>query len=83
MLREFVRAAMCVPRGVTFAGLLHQPEELPAWLDESELDYYVSELEHGGLICPLNYYGNAELDWETLGQYPGLAGHRTCHVRRR
>jgi pimeloyl-ACP methyl ester carboxylesterase len=71
MLREFVRAAMCVPHGATFADLFHQPEELPAWLDEGELDYYVSELEHGGLIGPLNYYGNTELDWETLGQYWG------------
>ena len=71
MLREFVRAAICVPRGGTFAGLLQRPEKLPAWLSKDDLDFYVSEFEHGGLKAPLKYLRNAELDREVLGQYQG------------
>lgn len=71
MLREFVRATMCVPRAGTFAGLLEQPEKLPAWLGEDDLDFYLAELEYSGLTAPLNYYRTIELDWEILGRYQG------------
>ena len=71
MLREFVGGAMCVPRGSTFASLLQRPEQLPAWLGEDDVDFYVSEFERSGLTAPLNYYRNTELDWEVLGQYQG------------
>jgi pimeloyl-ACP methyl ester carboxylesterase len=72
MLCEFVRAAMCVPRsGGSFDALLVQPEKLPAWLDDETLDFYVSELEYGGLAGPLGYYRNGTLDWEVLGQFSG------------
>jgi pimeloyl-ACP methyl ester carboxylesterase len=71
MVREFVRGAMCVPRAGSFAGLLQQPQRLPAWLGEDVLDFYVAELEYSGLTGPLSFYRNADLDWEILGQYQG------------
>ena len=71
MVREFVRATMCVPRGETFAARLEQPEKLPAWLTEDDLDFYVAELEYSGLTAALNFYRNAELDWEILGEHQG------------
>ncbi|HEX7825230.1 MAG TPA: alpha/beta hydrolase [Mycobacterium sp.] len=71
MIREFVRGAMCVPHGNTFAALLQSPEQLPDWLGEDDLDFYVSEFEHGGMIAPLNFYRNRDLDWEMLGEYEG------------
>ncbi|WP_319456476.1 MULTISPECIES: alpha/beta hydrolase [unclassified Mycobacterium] len=69
MVREFVRSAMCVPQGSTFASVLERPEKLPGWLGEDDLEFYVSEFEHGGLNAPLNFYRNADVDWEVLGQY--------------
>jgi pimeloyl-ACP methyl ester carboxylesterase len=71
MLREFLRGAMCVPRGSTFAELLQQPDALPAWLGEEDLDFYVFEFEHGGLTAPLRWYRNSELNWAVLGPYDG------------
>jgi pimeloyl-ACP methyl ester carboxylesterase len=71
MLREFVRGSMCVPRGERFAGLLQQPETLPAWLSQEDVDFYVAELEYGGLIAPLSYYKTSDIDWEILGQFHG------------
>lgn len=71
MIREFIRGAMCVPRGSTFASLLQPPDKLPAWLGEEDLDFYVSEFEHGGLTAPFNFYRNGDLNWEVLGQHQG------------
>jgi pimeloyl-ACP methyl ester carboxylesterase len=71
MVREVLRAAMCVPRGGGFGGLFHQPEKLPAWLGEDDLNFYLAELEHTGLTGPLNYYRNVDLDWELLAGHQG------------
>ncbi|WP_408899994.1 alpha/beta fold hydrolase [Oleomonas cavernae] len=71
MLREFVGAAMSVPRTQGMRSLLELPETLPTWLDKDALDYFVAEFEYGGLAGPLNYYKNGDRDWEILGQYQG------------
>jgi pimeloyl-ACP methyl ester carboxylesterase len=70
-LREFLRAAMCVPRGASFASLLEHPEKLPAWLSQEAFDFYVAELEYSGLTGPLYFYNNTDLDWEILGEFQG------------
>lgn len=70
-LLEFVRASMCVPRGQGFGANLVRPEELPGWLDQDDLDYLVSELEHTGLVGPLAWYRNADLSWESLAEHEG------------
>lgn len=71
MLHGLVRAAMAVPETGALESVLELPDALPAWLAAEDLDYCVAELEYSGLRGPLNYYRNAELDWETLGQYQG------------
>lgn len=70
-LRSLVRAAMAMPRGGALQSVLEMPAVLPPWLSQEDLDYCVAQFEHGGLQAPLNYYRNAELDWEILGQYQG------------
>ena len=70
-LLYFVRYAMCFPRGERFGGLLEQPDALPTWLDQDDLDIYVAELERGGVVAPLSYYTNCDLDWECLGRFEG------------
>jgi pimeloyl-ACP methyl ester carboxylesterase len=71
-LREFIRATMCIPHGSTFAQRLQSPDVLPGWLCQDDLDFYVSEFEHGGLTAPLKWYRNSELNWQILGQYAGM-----------
>ena len=41
-----------------FIGRLGAPTELPPWLSEKDLDYYVSELTRTGFSGGLNYYRN-------------------------
>ena len=69
ILLQFVGAAMSVPLGQGMSQLLEMPKELPAWLKREDLDYFVAELEYGGLAGPLNYYKNFDRDWERLESY--------------
>jgi pimeloyl-ACP methyl ester carboxylesterase len=43
---------------------LPDPDPLPAWLSESDLDYYASQFEQSGFRGPLNRYRTAHLDFE-------------------
>ncbi|MFN0090516.1 MAG: alpha/beta fold hydrolase [Acidimicrobiales bacterium] len=66
LLRFYVSAAGDRPRGPGrqphTAGMLDTlppaPAELPPWLTEADLDYYVSQYEASGFRGPINYYRN-------------------------
>ena len=42
---------------------LPDPEVLPPWLTEADLDFYTGEFERSGFRGPLNYYRNHNLTW--------------------
>ncbi|MEL7546646.1 MAG: alpha/beta hydrolase [Pseudomonadota bacterium] len=46
-----------------FSGL-PDPDTLPAWLSEADLDFYTGEFTRSGMRGPLNYYRNHDLTWE-------------------
>ena len=46
-----------------FSGL-PDPDTLPAWLSEDDLDFYTAEFKRSGMRGPLNYYRNHDLTWE-------------------
>lgn len=52
---------------------LADPEHLPEWFTEFDLDYYTAEYERTGFGAPLNRYRNQQRDWELL---PELSGAR-------
>jgi pimeloyl-ACP methyl ester carboxylesterase len=55
-------------------GLLDRlvdPDPLPAWLTEADLDYYVGQFRNGGFRGPLNRYRNSERDFEDLAAFAG------------
>ncbi len=43
----------------------------PAWLTQSDLDYYASEFERTGFTGALNRYRNVDRDWEDLAAWDG------------
>jgi pimeloyl-ACP methyl ester carboxylesterase len=47
-----------------------EPDALPAWLSEADLDYYASNFEKTGFRGGLNRYRNMDRDW---GELPELA----------
>ncbi|HVY07754.1 MAG TPA: alpha/beta hydrolase [Burkholderiales bacterium] len=52
---------------------LPDPDVLPAWLTERDLDYYELQFRESGFRGPLHRYRNQQRDWERL---PALAGAR-------
>ena len=49
------------------------PDTLPAWLTEQDLDYYTREFERTGFRGGLNWYRNYDRNWELT---PFLAGEK-------
>ena len=41
-----------------------EPTDFPAWIDASELDYYVEEFTRAGFRGGINYYRNFHRNWE-------------------
>ena len=55
-------------------GLLHRlpdPNPFPAWLTETDLDYFASQFQISGFRGPLNRYRNSERDFEQLAAFDG------------
>jgi pimeloyl-ACP methyl ester carboxylesterase len=50
------------PSASLLEGLV-DPDPLPPWLTEADLDYYTGQFEHSGFRGPLNRYRNSERDW--------------------
>ena len=42
---------------------LPNPQTLPPWLSEADLDFYAAEFTRSGMRGPLNYYRNHDLTW--------------------
>jgi pimeloyl-ACP methyl ester carboxylesterase len=49
------------------------PERLPAWLSEEDLDQYTAAFQAAGFRGPLNWYRNLDRNWELLAPFAGLA----------
>ena len=50
---------------------LSEPDGLPDWLGQDELDHYISEFSRTGFTGALNWYRNFDRNWETTPQLAG------------
>ncbi|HET9077114.1 MAG TPA: alpha/beta hydrolase [Acidimicrobiales bacterium] len=55
-----------VRRGQMMRDRFPVVEQLPAWLGDDDLDFYVAEFEHTGFRGGLNRYRNVDRDWMDL-----------------
>ena len=55
---------------------LTAPEELPAWLSEDDLAFYVKEFERTGFRGGLNWYRCMDLSWELSCAYGDMRVHQ-------
>ena len=78
--RIFHSASGEAPEGAGFSmllpghGLLHRapdPEVLPPWLTEADLDHYTAEFERAGFRGGLNWYRNMRRNWELTAPWRG------------
>ena len=54
----------------TFLEGMKEFEDLPNWLTQEDIDYFVSQFKKSGLRGPLNRYRAQNLDWEELSSLP-------------
>ena len=62
---------MVAPGPEGFIDRLPEPDRLPAWISQDELDHYIDEFSRTGFTGGLNWYRNLDRNWETT---PELAG---------
>ena len=60
-----------VPRRGGFLSQMIDPESLPPWLTEADVDVYAAEFTRTGFRGGLNWYRNIDRNWELLAAYAG------------
>ena len=60
-----------VPRRGGFLSRLVDSPPLPLWLNEADVDFYVSEFTRTGFRGGLNWYRNIDRNWELLAPFAG------------
>jgi pimeloyl-ACP methyl ester carboxylesterase len=60
-----------VPREGGFLSRTIEPQALPSWLTEGDLDFYAREFERTGFRGGLNWYRNIDRNWELLAPFAG------------
>jgi pimeloyl-ACP methyl ester carboxylesterase len=59
---------------------LPDPEVLPPWLSEADLDFYTGEFTRSGMRGPLNYYRNHDLTWTLTEGAPDKVRQPACFL---
>ena len=67
-----LRRAAELPKTARFLDAMVQPEKLPGWLREEDLEVYVTEFERTGFRGGLNWYRNFDRNWELLAPFADL-----------
>jgi pimeloyl-ACP methyl ester carboxylesterase len=60
-----------VPRQGGFLSRLVDPESLPRWISDADIDFYVNEFTGLGFRGGLNWYRNIDRSWELLAPFAG------------
>jgi len=54
----------------TFLEGMEDFDDLPDWLSQDDIDYFVSQFEISGMRGPLNRYRAQNIDWNELSHLP-------------
>ena len=60
-----------VPEGHGMLDLVSEPANLPAWLTETDIDYYTAAFEQSGFTGALNWYRAIDKSWEIMAPFTG------------
>jgi pimeloyl-ACP methyl ester carboxylesterase len=66
-----IRRLVELPKTARFLDAMIQPEKLPDWLREEDLEVYVAEFERTGFRGGLNWYRNFDRNWATTAYLSG------------
>ena len=60
-----------VPKTGGFLSRTFDPEALPGWLTDADIDFYAAEFTRSGFRGGLNWYRNIDRNWELLAPFAG------------
>jgi pimeloyl-ACP methyl ester carboxylesterase len=60
-----------VPRSGGFLTRMPDPQVLPPWLTDADVDFYTGQFRTSGFRGGLNWYRNIDRNWELLAAYAG------------
>jgi len=60
-----------VPRSGGFLARAPNPDSLPGWITEADVDFYAGEFARTGFSGGLNWYRNIDRNWELMAPYSG------------
>jgi len=63
--------SVLAPDGRGFVDRIPEPDGLPDWLSQAELDHFVAEFTRTGFTGPINWYRNFDRNWELTPQLAG------------
>ncbi len=61
-----------VPRSGGFLSRMIDPNPLPPWLSEADIDFYAGEFARSGFRGGLNWYRNIDRNWALMAPFAGL-----------
>jgi pimeloyl-ACP methyl ester carboxylesterase len=64
-------AAMFAAGAEGFIDRIPEPDGLPAWLTQPELDHYIEEFTHSGFTGGINWYRNMDRNWGLMADTAG------------
>ena len=71
-----IRMAAAGPEG--FIDRMPEPDGLPDWIGQDELDHYIAEFSRTGFTGGLNWYRNMDRNWETTEELAGAMITAPC-----
>jgi pimeloyl-ACP methyl ester carboxylesterase len=57
------------PGSARLLDTMLEPDALPPWLTEADLDYYTERFERGGFRGPINWYRNFDRTWQRTAAF--------------
>jgi pimeloyl-ACP methyl ester carboxylesterase len=60
-----------LPRSGGWLSVFKMPSNLPAWLTQQDIDFYVEEFTRAGFRGALNWYRNIDRNWQLLAPWAG------------
>lgn len=63
--------SLTVPQGAGFLDRMPDPDSLPAWLSEGDIEVFAAAFRKNGLRGPFNWYRNIDRNWALLAPWQG------------
>lgn len=60
-----------LPKSAKFLDATTDPAQMPAWVSDADLEFFIAEFQRSGFRGGLNWYRNMDRTWELMAAYNG------------